>query len=218
LPDWARRLPPQETRPPRPLAPSSLGEDRVAEPPPGPALRAAAERGRLIHALFERLPALAPVDRSVAAGRWLAHAGITDPAERQAIAGQVMAVLDGPDTAALFAGDALTEAPITATLPDGLVVSGTVDRLLVRPDHVLMVDFKTGRPPQGLADVPPYHLRQMAAYAAALAVIFPGRRVDAALLYTAAPRLIDLPAALLQDNRPHTSGADKRGLAAMEQS
>ena len=45
--------------------------------------------------------------------------------------------------------------------------------------------------------MPPYHLRQMAAYAAALGVIFPGRRVEAALLYTAGPKLFALPAALL---------------------
>uniref|UniRef100_UPI0035C9F3AD double-strand break repair helicase AddA n=1 Tax=uncultured Sphingomonas sp. TaxID=158754 RepID=UPI0035C9F3AD len=52
LPDWARSAAPQEARPPRPLAPSSLGEDAVGDAPPTPALRAAAERGRLIHALF----------------------------------------------------------------------------------------------------------------------------------------------------------------------
>jgi ATP-dependent helicase/nuclease subunit A len=34
----------------------------------------------------------------------------------------------------------------------------------------------------------------MEAYAEALRVIFPGRRIEASLLYTAGPRLITLPA------------------------
>src|SRR3546814_3391544 len=42
----------------------------------------------------------------------------------------------------------------------------------------------------------------MAAYRDALAVIFPGRRVEGALLYTAAPRLIVLGDALLDAHKP----------------
>ena len=213
LPGWAREPAPQEARPPRPLAPSSLGVDEVADPPPSQAMRAAAERGRLVHSLFERLPAMpAGEGRAGMADRWLARAGgVADPAERRAIAASVLAVLDDPALADLFDGDALAEAPITATLPDGTVVSGTVDRLLVERDRVRIVDYKTGRVPAGgLAGVPPYHRRQMAAYAAALAAIFPGRRIEAALLYTAGPLLVALPADLL--------AADKPGLAGTEQS
>ena len=42
----------------------------------------------------------------------------------------------------------------------------------------------------------------MAAYRDALRVIFPRRRVEAALLYTAAPRLIRLGDALLDAHKP----------------
>ena len=74
--------------------------------------------------------------------------------------------------------------------PDGSVISGTVDRLLVLPDRIRLVDFKTGRAvPRTLAELPPSHLRQMAAYVAALEVIFPGRAIEAALLYTSGPVL-----------------------------
>ena len=41
------------------------------------------------------------------------------------------------------------------------------------------------------------HLRQMSAYVEALKVIFPGRQIEAKLLYTAIPVLHDLPAELL---------------------
>ncbi|OYY90346.1 MAG: double-strand break repair helicase AddA [Sphingomonas sp. 28-66-16] len=195
VPVWATQPAPVEARPPRPLAPSSLGDDGVADPPPTPALRDAAERGRLIHALFERLPAVPGDQRAAAADRWLASAGgVADAALRADIAGSVITVLDHPDYAALFGPGTLAEAPIAAVIDEGLVVSGTVDRLLVTEALVRVIDFKTGRrAPATIEAIPPYHRRQMAAYAAALRVIFPGRRVVASLLYTAGPVLFDLP-------------------------
>ena len=211
LPAWAHQAAPIESRPSRPLAPSALGEDAVSDPPPGPALRAAAERGRLIHALFQRLPPVAPDQRAAAADRWLATVGgVEDAVERARLIGDVSAIIDDPDFAALFGVDALAEAPIAATLQDGLVVSGTVDRLLVAPDVIRVVDFKTGRRvPERLADVPAYYLRQMAAYAAALGVIFPGRRIEAALVYTAGPVLFDLPVALLEKHKPRFAAREQ---------
>ncbi|WP_398456810.1 double-strand break repair helicase AddA [Sphingomonas albertensis] len=205
LPAWAHQPAPQEARPPRPLSPSALGDDAVSDPPPTPAMRVAAERGRLIHALLERLPAVAATDRATAADRWLAKAGgVDDPAARSEIVQSVVAVLDDPRFAELFSADTLAEAPIAATLANGMVVSGTVDRLLIEPDRIRVVDFKTGRrAPRGLDDVPEYHLKQMAAYAEALSVIFPGRSVEAALLYTAGPRLIVLDRKTLAANKPH---------------
>ena len=211
VPDWALRPAPQEARPPRPLAPSSLGEDAVADAPPTPTMRAAAERGRLIHALFERLPAVASELRAAAADRWLAQAGaVEDAKDRARIIAPVLAVLDDPTLAELFGPNALAEAPIAAVLRDGFVVSGTVDRLLVTPELIRVVDFKTGRAvPAGLADVPAYHLKQMAAYVAALAVIFPQRRVEAALLYTSGPTLYALPDDLLAAHKPGFAGVEQ---------
>ena len=204
LPGWAHEPAPQEARPPRPLSPSALGDDAVSDPPPTPAMRVAAERGRLVHALFERLPAVAATDRAMAADRWLAKAGgVDDPAARSEIVQSVVAVLDDPRFAELFSADTLAEAPIAATLANGMVVSGTVDRLLIEAGRIRVVDFKTGRrAPRGLDDVPEYHLKQMAAYAEALSVIFPGRSVEAALLYTAGPRLIVLNDETLAANKP----------------
>ena len=204
VPDWARRPAPVEARPPRPLAPSSLGDDAVADPPPGAAMRAAAERGRWLHALFERLPAVAPEDRRVAAERWLERSGgVADVAVRDEVAAAACRVLADPRFTEVFSADGLAEAPIAAVVAGGAVVAGTVDRLLVTPERVLIVDYKTARvAPAGLSDVPGYHLRQMAAYVAALRVIFPDRPVSAALLYTAGPTLIDLPDAVIAANLP----------------
>lgn len=198
LPAWLHAPAPVEARPPRPLAPSSIGTDDASDPPPGPALRAAAERGRLLHALFERLPPIAPDDRRAAADRWLATTGgVADATVRATLAEQACQVISDPRFADVFAPDALAEAPIAAVV-DGQVIAGTVDRLLVTDERVLIVDFKTNRrAPTSLDEAPPSHLKQIAAYAAALERIFPGRTIVAGLLYTSAPVLLELDTARL---------------------
>jgi ATP-dependent helicase/nuclease subunit A len=203
LPAWLRQPAPAEARPPRPLAPSAETEDDVPNPPPGAAMLAAAQRGRLLHALFERLPDVVPEDRRAAADRWLAGTGqIADAAQRADLISNALAVIDDSAHAALFSHIALAEAPIAAVV-GGQVIAGTVDRLLVTEHFVHVVDFKTGRtvPPDATA-VPRAHLRQMAAYSAALAAIFPNREIRVSLLYSAGPRLIDLPDRLLAPHKP----------------
>ncbi|MFC0103359.1 double-strand break repair helicase AddA [Sphingopyxis terrae] len=203
LPAWTHAPAPEEARPPRPLAPSALGEDDVAVPPQGSARVAAVTRGLLLHALFERLPPVATDRRRAAALRWLAvQAPMLGDAERMAMADEVLAILDDPAHAPLFGPDSLAEVPLSAVV-DGMVVAGIVDRLRVTDDAVTVIDYKTGRRiPESAADVAPAYLRQMAAYRDALAVIFPGRRVETALLYTAGPRFIALDDAVLAPHKP----------------
>ncbi len=197
IPVWLHLPAPQEARPPRPLAPSSIGRDDVANPPPSTALAAAAERGRLLHALFERLPDLAPQERHAAGVRWLVSEG-ADPA----LVDVAVRVIENPSFAGIFSADALSEAPI-AGIVDGVVIAGTVDRLSVSDNVVEVVDFKTGRRvPSTVDEIPVQHLRQMAAYAEVLNVIFPGREVRASLLYSEGPALFELTPILLAAHKP----------------
>jgi ATP-dependent helicase/nuclease subunit A len=193
VPDWARRPAPPEARPPRPLAPSVIAVDDEAAPPPSEAMRAAARRGTLIHQLLERLVEVYPERRRNAAIRWLERsAAVLDVELREEIADLVCGILSDPQFGPLFGRGSLGEAPLAATLPDGRVIAGTADRLLVEETKVSVIDFKTGRVPATHAEVPASHRAQMTAYAEALRVIFPGREVRAALLYTAGPKLIEL--------------------------
>ena len=66
------------------------------------------------------------------------------------------------------------------------------EELLVEPDRVSVIDFKTGRVPESDSAIPASHRAQMEAYSRALRVIFPGREVRAILLYTSGPRLFEL--------------------------
>ena len=212
-PHWLHTPAPQEARPPRPLAPSAIGTDDVADPPPGPAMRAAARRGTLLHALFERLPPIAPADRAAAADRWLSRAaGVEDDAMRRELSDAACAIISDPEFADVFGPDSFAEAPIAAVV-GGDVIAGTVDRLRVTNDRILVVDFKTGRRvPSGIDSVPRHHLAQMGAYAAALAIVFPGRTIEAGLLYTGGPKLIALPQKLLDAHKPgFTAEEQKQG-------
>jgi ATP-dependent helicase/nuclease subunit A len=158
-------------------------------------MRAAALRGTWIHQLLERLPAVARDERAAAADRWLERsAGLQDGSERCEIVEQVCGLLSDSRFASLFGEGSLGEAPLAATLADGRVIAGTVDRLLVEENRVSVVDFKTGRVPASDSEIPGSHRAQMEAYAEALRVIFPGREVRAALLYTRGPKLIHVMA------------------------
>jgi ATP-dependent helicase/nuclease subunit A len=204
LPAWVTRPIGPEPRPPRPLAPSSAGEVHGADPPlPTSVAAEAALRGVLIHRLLERLPDVALVEREEKARAWLArHAASLPEADRADILARALAVIAHPHWAELFGPAALAEVPLAATV-GGQVIAGTADRLLVEPGRVLVADFKTARrPPASLEEVPVSTLRQMAAYAAALGAIYPGRKVEAAVLYTQTPKLIAIPAVLLEAHKP----------------
>lgn len=205
LPPWATRAVGEEPRPPRPLAPSSAATDDQSADPPLPVELAAtaARRGVLIHALLERLPDT-PADLRVSGGRaWLArHGSDLTEGEREEMLERALAVLAEPQFADLFGPDALAEVPLAATVGDQVIV-GTIDRLLVSEDRILVADFKTARrPPHSLAEIPAATLAQMAAYVAALEVIYPGRKVEAAVLYTQLPLLIALPDAVIAAHKP----------------
>jgi ATP-dependent helicase/nuclease subunit A len=193
LPAWASAPAPPEARPPRPLAPSAIAADNETAPPPSEAMRAAARRGTWIHQLLERLPPVPPQERAATADRWLERsAGVADRAIRDEIVGQVCGILSDARYSALFGDGSLGEAPLAATLPDGRVIAGTVDRLLVDENCISVIDFKTGRVPASSFEIPNAHRAQMQAYSEALAVIFPGREIRAALLYTTGPKLMEV--------------------------
>ena len=163
-----------------------------------------------MHKLIERLPELPPEVRPEAARKWLARmAAEFDEDARQAMADAAIRVLAEPAWQEVFGPGSLAEVPIAAVVGER-VVSGTLDRLLLAETRVRVVDFKTDRrPPQSIAEVPLASLRQMAAYVAALEVIYPARRIEAALLYTHTPQLIVIPQDVIAAHKPALQGAQE---------
>lgn len=205
LPAWALQPAPAEPSPSRPLRPSQPDEEPAVKSPlaaDDAAIRF--QRGTLIHRLLQFLPELPREDRPAAALRFLALPGYgLTTAQQTALWREVEAVLEDAAFAPVFGPGSRAEVPIV-----GLIgrsgVSGQVDRLLVEEDRVLIVDYKSNRPPPLTEDgVDPGYRRQMAAYRAVLAAIYAGKRIECALLWTDGPRLMPLSARLLD---PHTPG------------
>src|SRR5262249_8466858 len=148
-------------------------------------------RGNVVHALLAKLPDLLPGERRAAA---LAYARANGFDEE--LVDETLAVLNHPDFAAAFAPGSRAEVAFLAALPElgeGAQVNGRIDRRAVTADEVLILDFKTNRPPPAReADVSPVYLAQMALYRAAAAPIFPGRRIVCGLVWTDGPVLMRL--------------------------
>jgi len=221
IPVWAggaplwRPLPPAaENIRPEPLAPSRNTEDEakraVTASPVGKnlgALRqaraAALAKGRMVHALLQHLPDIAPPDRVPAAARYLDYAAAElAPAARTAIAQSVLAILDDPELRPLFGAQSRAEAPITGVVGD-VEIGGLIDRLAVGEREILLADYKTDRqPPEQAEGIPTAYLRQLAAYVALLAQIYPSHRIHCVLIWTETAAKMMVPAHLLGLHAP----------------
>ncbi len=164
-------------------------------------------RGTLTHALLEHLPSLPEATRAQAAAAFVtSRGGGLSEKMRTSIVKETLQILAHKDFKPLFSEESRAEVPLAATLPrpsgpgPALKLSGQIDRLAVLENEVLIVDYKTNRPPPLRSDdVAPAYLFQLAAYVLALGEIYPGKRVRAALLWTDGPRLMEIPSATIQE-------------------
>ncbi len=196
LPDWATR-PAMPENVVRPLNPSQLGADEVAASPSSAAGQQSFRRGRLMHQLLQYLPDLPAAQQDAIARQFLAAQG-AEAAEVELLAEEALRLLRHPAYAALFAPGSRAEVPLMGwvTQPDGTaaMVSGQLDRLVVTATEVLVLDYKTNRPPPTAgAPVPLAYRRQMAAYRAILRQIYPRHQVRCFLLWTYNASLQEVP-------------------------
>jgi ATP-dependent helicase/nuclease subunit A len=198
IPPWATAKAPVEHAAPRLIRPSdAAGLEEPAATSPRDTRRF--RRGLLVHALLARLPEVAVGNRRAIALRFLKARAPDEDVE--ALADETIRILIDPVFAPAFAPSSRAEIGLVADLPElapGARVNGRIDRLAVTDEEVLIVDFKTNRPPAATeAELSPVYRTQMALYRAAAAKIFPGRRIACALVWTEAPSLMRLSDALL---------------------
>ncbi|KUJ78033.1 DNA helicase UvrD [Ruegeria marisrubri] len=190
LPEAFWKPAPEPVSAPEVLSPSDLGGAKALPGDQGLDEEAAKLRGTRIHLLLEHLPGLEPRDWPESCVHLLPD---VTTSERDGLLAEAAAVLTAPHLAQVFAADALAEVPVTADL-GAFRVHGVIDRLIVTETDVQVIDFKTNatvpdRPetcPEGL-------LRQMGAYARALAQIYPDRQIRTAILWTRTADLMWLP-------------------------
>lgn len=192
---------PVETKPIR-IAPSHAGLSNNSEQSFSPMrLKIAFVRGKLIHKLLELLPGILPTARRDAADRILkSHAREFSDSDRAAIREEVMKILEDERFGAVFAPNSRSEVFIAGRPKSlgGREIAGQIDRLAVSDERVLIVDYKANRPPpQRIEDAPESYVAQLALYRILLEEIYPGREVEAALLWTFDARLMPAPKPLL---------------------
>jgi ATP-dependent helicase/nuclease subunit A len=203
VPAWARTAPAADGAA-RFASPSKMDET-IRIPAPSPLATAAGpgaplgrfRRGDLIHRLLERLPEIAAADRSDAAARILSRERDLDDAQRAEMIDAAFRVLDDARFAPVFGAGSRSEVALTGSVGD-VPISGRMDRLVVTPERVMVVDYKTNRPaPDRIEAADPAYVLQMAVYTGILRTLYPDRAVEAALVWTDGPRLMAVPQAMM---------------------
>lgn len=208
---------PIEPEIPRPLSPSAgaliieaeseNGPDSLPEPQPSPVLGnvietpAAMVRGTLVHMLLQRLADIPEGERKAAAKRLVArNAAMMAEIEQTRIVDEVLSVIDNPQFAFLFREGSKAEVQISGTIHlngKSQIIAGKIDRICEHNGLVTLIDFKTGRAPGSRSGISAGHVVQLALYRQLVAPIFPNHKIEAVLVYTAAPRLFKLEPAVM---------------------
>src|SRR5262249_43034235 len=136
-------------------------------------------------------------------------------AEREALAEKVIALIADSRFAAVFAEGSRAEVAIVGRLSlqerPSTVVSGQIDRLVVTPNEVFIVDFKTNHaPPKAAGEAPPAYVRQLALYRAVLSQLYPQHTIRAALLWTETADLMEISAPALDAELTSLGSGDGR--------
>jgi len=208
LPVWASREPARGKPTTDWVAPSKFGSKETGnfEEHLSPLTTIAASRflrGNLIHKLLQYLPTVKPGQRQKVAQKYLTnHGNGFSPQEHVEILAEIQAILTDKRFADVFAPGSLAEAPIVARIKtrsgQAVMVNGQIDRLVIQDHKILIVDYKTNKPPPvTLRNVNPQYIRQMAAYRLALREIYPNHTIYAGLLWTHNAVLMEIEESLL---------------------
>ncbi|SDD63646.1 double-strand break repair helicase AddA [Ruegeria marina] len=189
LPDWVHHLAPERIEI-KPVSPSDLGGAKALPGEAGLDEEAAKLRGTRLHLLLEHLP---PVDQTAWAEICARLLPDMQEAERSKLLAEAHAVLTSPELAPVFAAGTLAEVPVSATI-GARRMHGVIDRLVITATEVQVIDFKSNAVvPDTPEACPEGLLRQMGAYAQALAQIYPAHQIRTGFLWTRTARMMWLP-------------------------
>ncbi len=218
LPNWINQKPKWQKPTNKWLAPSSLSNlaDEGFEFHLAPLTDTQENRflrGNLIHKLLEYLPNVLNEKRQMAQAYLNKYGKTLSKKDRDDTLNEVMALIEDPHFQDIFSCDGLSEVPIVAkiTLPindsqktenleESYVLNGQIDRLLIDDKRVLILDYKTNRPPpKNVSQINPQYIRQLAMYEMAMRQIYPNHTIKTGLLWTHTATLMEVPQSQLID-------------------
>ncbi|WP_420014124.1 double-strand break repair helicase AddA [Tateyamaria sp.] len=197
LPGMYAASAPSPTPAAKTLSPSDLGGAKAL---PGDGLdeETAKAYGTYVHALLEVLPTLEPGNWPEATER-LGEKSLLSATLVQEAAHEVAHVLNTLALAPIFDPDTLAEVAVTAAIGPTRI-HGNIDRLIIGPDRIQIIDFKTNRQvPDTPTECPEGVKRQLGAYARAISDIYPDHQVETHILWTRTAHLMHLPHDIVTD-------------------
>ena len=110
---------------------------------------------------------------------------------QEEMAAEILNLLDDPLFKNVFGPNSRAEIPVTGVLGGNKKVSGQIDRLVIEKNRILIVDFKTNRPPpDDERDVPQIYRDQLTSYHDIMAAIHPDKEIICGLLWTSIPKFM----------------------------
>jgi len=181
-----------------PLSPSDLGGAKALPSELGQDEEIAKARGTYMHLMLEVASTHEPQARSDAC-RSVPPPPDMQPSVAEAALSEVLRVFETTALEWVFDPDGLSEAALAGQI-NGVPLHGIIDRLIISPDVVHIIDFKTNQAvPDTPNDCPEGLLRQMGAYARLAKDIYPDRNIETGILWTATPRFMSLPQNMVSD-------------------
>ena len=140
-------------------------------------------RGTAVHKLLQYITSVNEENRFQAALMFLKSQlpDFSDQKQRQIVDEVLVLCKKYKD---IFSSDSMAEVPIIGEL-DGKIISAKLDRLIIKDNKVVIVDYKTNRPAaKTLDEVPPVYLKQLDTYKRLLQKIYPQKQVETYILWT----------------------------------
>ena len=136
------------------------------------------KRGTIIHKMLQFLPKTLENQLNVAK-KYLAQTDFSLSEQKQ-ISDEVCAVLNNPEFTDIFGPYSRAEVPVMGEVK-GRIISAQIDRLIIMPDRIKIVDFKTNR---RVDEIPPEYINQLNVYAELIGIIYPNKPIETYLLWT----------------------------------
>jgi ATP-dependent helicase/nuclease subunit A len=162
---------------------------------------AARLEGIALHALLQHLSRIDPAHWDAVSQKALPL--LLPGRDHAGVAVKARSILTRPELAHLFGTDSRGEVPILAQGKRNnapITIAGRIDRLVVKPGRVLIVDYKSdAQVPPTTDGIPHAYLSQLGLYALVAGQLFPAHEVEAAILWTSLELLMNLPPAALRE-------------------
>jgi len=142
-------------------------------------------KGQAVHKLLEILPNSEGQDREKIANYYLENSfNELNKTEKEKIKNNVLNILNNEPFKYFFTETSKAEVPIVGEI-DGNIISGTIDRLVIEENKIIIIDYKnTEKLPKAENDIPINYREQLKLYKQIIEKIYPDKTIECYILWT----------------------------------